>query len=102
MNKSINIYNPLLQPHLDQTRQFLNEWCHMPWDNELGKFAWVVALAGTNEGIGVVLAELEDKHAVQIHFGIGHDFARQGLITEAGREVVPWLMAIFKFTRTRC
>ena len=64
----------------------------MPWDKESNKFSWVIALAGTNEGIGIVLVELENKHSAQIHFGIGSNFTNQGLITEAMLAVVRWLI----------
>jgi ribosomal-protein-alanine N-acetyltransferase len=78
--------------HIDQTRKFLNEWCNEPWDSECKRFAWVIALANTNESVGVFLVELENNNTAQLHYGIGCDFIRQGLMTEAGHEVIQWLV----------
>ncbi len=78
---------------IDQTKKFLNEWCHLPWDNEFEKFAWVVAVGSTNESIGVILVELENTCVAQIHFGISSNYTNQGFITEAAGEVVRWLMS---------
>ena len=54
----------------ESTKKLLTDWCDKPWDNELDKFAWVIALAEKNEAIGIFLVELDDIHTVQIHYGI--------------------------------
>lgn len=78
--------------HINQTREFLKEWCETPWDKESNKFAWVIAEIETNKGIGIFLVELEDTSTAQIHYGICPDCSRKGFITEAGRAVVQWLI----------
>lgn len=82
------------KPHtsIDQTKKFLKEWCDLPWENGSKKFAWVIALAGTNEGVGVFLVEEEQDGSVQIHFGIAREHTKKGLVTEAGLTVLHWLI----------
>ncbi len=81
------------KPHanIEQTSKFLNDWCIKPWIEESPRFAWVIALADTNEAIGVFLVESEG-HKAEIHYGISPSFEGQGLITEAGHAVVSWLL----------
>lgn len=81
------------KPHfcVDQTKKFLAEWCDIPWDIEQMKFAWVIAMAKTNQGIGVFLVNLIDAKTAQIHYGISQAFFRKGLIAEAGHKVMMWM-----------
>ena len=80
------------KPHasINQTSDFLNKWCTSGWVQDSKQFAWVIALNGTDEAIGVFLVTLE-KNTVQIHYGIDLNFEKQGLITEAGHAVIQWL-----------
>lgn len=78
--------------HIEQTKKFLTEWCEAPWDQGSDKFAWVIASADTDRGIGIFLVELKDTHSAQIHYGICPNFSRKGFITEAGNAVIQWLI----------
>jgi [ribosomal protein S5]-alanine N-acetyltransferase len=80
-------------PHAnsDDTATFLDNWCNQSWDKNSEKFAWVVALAETNEAIGVFLVDCEG-HKAQIHFGVGRQFWRQGFATELTNAAVQWLI----------
>ena len=81
-------------PHnnIDQTEHFLKNWCTIPWHNESNQFGWVIALADSDEAIGIFLVEL-DAHKAQVHYGIARPFESQGFITEAGNAAVQWLLS---------
>jgi [ribosomal protein S5]-alanine N-acetyltransferase len=96
LNYCSNVYSSQFLtrlPHhrVEQTADFLNNWCKVAWSRELDQFAWVIALRNTNEAIGIFIVEL-DRHKAQIHYGIGYDFCNQGFVTEAGKAVIQWLM----------
>ncbi|MBI2791152.1 MAG: GNAT family N-acetyltransferase [Gammaproteobacteria bacterium] len=46
--------------HIDQTKNFLNKWCDLPWAVETDNFAWVVSLASNDEAIGLLIANIEE------------------------------------------
>lgn len=81
------------KPHvnIEQTTNFLKDWCINSWVEESNRFAWVIALEDTDEAIGVFLVEIEG-HKAQIHYGISRAFEGKGFITEAGNAAVDWLL----------
>lgn len=76
---------------VEETSLMLEKLCDVPWEKECDMFAWIISLQESNEPIGVFLI-ISEGHKAQIHFGIGREFWKQGLVTECANVVIEWLM----------
>lgn len=77
--------------HITQTKNFIKQWCELPWKQKHNRFAWVIATAHLNIPIGLFLIDADNDGNIEIHYGITKDHENQGLITEAGVAVIEWL-----------
>ena len=76
---------------LNQTTEVLKFWCGKKWEENSAQFAWILASRETNKAIGMFFV-FSGGHACEIHFGIGKNFRGKGLVAEAGRTIIEYLL----------
>jgi ribosomal-protein-alanine N-acetyltransferase len=76
---------------VDHTHQVLKSWCDSKWDDESPQFAWILGCKETGKAIGMFFV-FSGGHACEIHYGIGKSMRGKGLVAEAGRAIVDYLL----------
>lgn len=81
------------RPHasVDHTLAIIEEWGEKHW-RETGRFVWAIC-GNDGRAIGLFLMFIEGDVA-EIHYGIGPSWWGQGLVTEAGKAVMDWVVGV--------
>ena len=78
--------------HIEQTKNFLEKWCDLPWEEGGDNFSWVVSLSSNDEAIGILIVNIEGTQA-QVHFGVRKEFWHKGYCSESLKIGTDWLLS---------
>ena len=79
-------------PHKNicQTKNMLENWCGVNWEDPDKNFAWIVSDQKTDLALGIVLF-FNKENCGEIHFGLGKKFQGQGFMQESLKAVLTYL-----------